>query len=201
MTQNNQTTLLDVFERNKYNMPQAVRASKTWFDQQVLLLSKQGITSNKVLRGNTNALKGRIIPGQLYMYRYDAKHKDTLPYWDMFPLVFPYETTKDGFMGLNFHYLPYQLRIKLLDKMLVFKNNKHMDETTRLRYSWQMIAGISKFKMAEPCIKRYLFSQVESQYRLIPANDWATAMMLPVEGFVGANKNKVWMESKRSGKY
>lgn len=197
MENQKQPTLLDVFERNKYNLPQATKASKHWFDQQVLLLHKQGITAQRTLKGNADALTAKIVPGKLYLYRYDAKHKDTLPYWDMFPLVFPYEKTSDGFIGLNFHYLPYQMRIKLLDKMLVFRNNRHMDETTKLKYSWQMISGISRYRFAQPCIKRYLSSHVQSSFREIPANDWATAMLLPVEGFVGANKVKVWQESKR----
>lgn len=194
-------SMADVFERNKYNLPQAVSASKSWFNQQVLLLNKQGITPKRALKGYSHEMTTRIIPGKLYLYQYDAKHKDTLPYWDMFPMVFPYEKTKDGFIGLNFHYLPYQLRIKLLDKMMMFASNTNMDETTRLKYSWQMIAGLSKFKLAEPCIKRYLSSNVESQFREILAPDWATAMLLPVEGFVGANKAKVWQESKRSASY
>lgn len=196
-----QPTMLDVFERNKYNLPQAVRSSKSWFDQQILLLHKQGITSQRAMKGTASEMKSRILPGKLYLYHYDAKHKDTLPYWDRYPLVFPYEATKDGFIGLNFHYLPYQMRIKLLDKMMMFANNKNMDENTRLKYSWNMISGVSKYKFAEPCIKRYLLSHVQSQFREIHAQDWATAMMLPVEGFVGANKVKVWQESKRKASY
>ena len=191
------TTMLDVFDRNKYNLPQATRASKSWFDQQVSLLHRQNINYVKVARGQTSNIKSTVTPGMLYLFVYDAKHKDTLPYWDKYPLVFPYEKTKDGFIGLNFHYLPYQLRIKLLDKMMVFANNNNMDETTKLRYSWSMISGLSKYKMAHPCIKRYLSSHVQSGFMNISANNWATAMMLPVEGFVGANKNTVWQSSKR----
>ena len=192
-------SMLDVFEKNKYSLPQASKASKSWFDQQILLLHHQHINGSNVLKTAPQFTSiGKIMPGKLYLYRYDAKYKSSLPYWDMFPLVFPYEKTKDGFYGLNFHYLPYQLRIKLLDKMMVFATNKNMDENTRLRYSWQLISGISKFKFAEPCIHRYLNSHIRTQCREITANNWATAMMLPVEGFVGANKAKVWQESKRS---
>jgi hypothetical protein len=40
-------------------------------------------------------------------------------------------------------------------------------------------------------------SQVKSPFRKINSEDWATAMMLPVERFIGAAKDQVWMESKR----
>jgi len=190
------TSLSDIFKRNQYDLKNVVKKSNSWYQQQALLIRQQNITSKNILKGQ--GLTNSIKPGNLYMFLYDAKTKDTLPYWDMFPLVFPYEKTKDGFMGLNMHYLPYQMRVQLLDRLMQFANNKRMDETTRLKYSWSLIGGVSKFKAAEPCIKQYLNSHVRSAFKLIPAQDWATAMMLPVESFVGANKNKVWQDSKRS---
>lgn len=189
-------SLHDVFKRNQYDLKTAVRKSTSWFDQQALLIKKQNITAKSVLKGQN--LTATIRPGNLYMFLYDAKHKETLPYWDMFPLVFPYEKTKDGFMGLNMHYLPYQLRVQLLDRLMQFANNKRMDESTKLKYSWSIIGGVSKFKSAEPCIKHYLSAHVKSSFKLIPAQDWATAMMLPVEAFIGASKNAVWQDSKRA---
>lgn len=190
------TSLSDIFKRNQYDLKNVVKKSNSWYQQQALMIRQQNITSKNILKGHN--LTGSIKPGNLYMFLYDAKNKETLPYWDMFPLVFPYEKTKNGFMGLNMHYLPYQMRVQLLDRLMQFANNKRMDETTRLKYSWSLIGGVSKFKAAEPCIKQYLNDHVRSAFKLIPAQDWATAMMLPVESFVGANKNKVWQDSKRS---
>jgi hypothetical protein len=191
-------TLLDVFERNKYNLADAATRSRTWFDQQVLLLSKQRITPNAVLRSNPSQNTMRIMPGHLYMYSYDPKGKQTLPYYDMFPMVFPYRRTADGFIGLNLHYLPYALRIKLLDRLMIFASNKKMDESTRLKYSWSIIDGVSRFDMAKPCIKQYLNSHVRSAYRKVDSEHWATAMLLPVERFVGTSKQSVWKDSNKT---
>ena len=188
--------LLDVFEKNKYNLHNAARKSQAWFQQQVLLMTKQGITPKQMMKAGAD-LKPNVIPGSLYMFFYDAKHKDTLPYWDRFPLVLPYKKTPGGFIGLNLHYLPYQLRVQLLDRLTYFATNKKMDETTRIKYSWALIDGVSKYKAAEPCIKQYLLDHVRSPYRKINAPDWATAMLLPVESFTGANKYKVWNDSKK----
>lgn len=191
-----ETNLLDVFKRNQYDLKTSVKQSQAWFQQQALLIKRQNVTPKNVLKGQH--MTGTIRPGNLYMFLYDAKHKDTLPYWDMFPLVFPYEKTKDGFMGLNMHYLPYQLRVQLLDRLMQFSNNRRMDESTRLKYSWSLIGGVSKFRAAGPCIKHYLDAHVKSAFKQIPAQDWATAMMLPVESFVGASKQKVWQDSKKA---
>jgi hypothetical protein len=188
----------DIFERNKYDLKTAARKSRAWYTQQVLLLSKQGITPQRLMKEDTSSLKARIIPGNLYMYVYDPKTKADLPYYDRFPLVFPYATAPGGFMGLNMHYLPYQLRIRLLDRLMVFKNNDKMDGTTRLKYSWSLIANVSKFSMAQPCIKHYLLPHVKTSFKKVDVNDWATAMLLPVERFVKAPKEKVWKDSQAS---
>ncbi len=190
-------TLLDVFERNKYDLATSVKKSRSWFDNQVNILTKQNLTPQKVLAGNPDQLTTTLIPGNLYMYGYDPKLKKELPYYDRFPLVFPFRKTTDGFIGLNMHYLPYNLRIMLLDRLLTFKTNNRMDETTRLKYSWATIDGVSKFDAAIPCVKQYLTGHVKTQFRKVDSNDWATAMLLPVERFVGASKQEVWTESRR----
>lgn len=190
-------TMLDVFERNKYDLNTVVRRSRSWFDQQVNLMTKQGLTPNNVMRGDPDAMVNKIQPGHLYMFGYDPKMKKELPYYDRFPLVFPFSRTPDGFMGLNMHYLPYALRIQLLDALLTFKSNKKMDETTRLKYSWQIIDGVSRFKAAQPCVKQYLTGHVRTQFRRVNSEDWGTAMLLPVERFVGASKQEVWAESRK----
>lgn len=183
-------SLLDVFEKHKYDVS-IVKNSKTWFTQQITLLNKERINP-KAFHRNSGIVANRIIPGNLYMFFYDPKYKETLEYYDRFPLVFPFEKYKDGFLGLNMHYLSYRLRVMLLDNLLKFKNTKNIDENTRLRYSWNMIRGMSRSKLAEQCVKHYLFENVESQIKKIEATDWTTAMMLPVESFAKANKTTVW---------
>jgi hypothetical protein len=121
--------------------------------------------------------------------------KDELPYYDKFPLVFPYKKVPGGFMGLNMHYLPYQARVVLLQRLMDFATDATLTDNTRLKLSWKLISGVSQFKWAEACVKHYLNSHVRSTFRKIDAPDWATAMLLPVEQFVGASKNQVWADS------
>lgn len=194
---NKTPSLLDVFERNKFNLDEVSKKSRTWFEQQVLLLNRQRITPQRVLNSDEQQLKSRVFPGFMYMFMYDPKYKETLPYYDRFPLVLPYGTFKGGYIGLNLHYLPYALRVRLLDNLLLFRNNSKMNETTKIQYSWQLIDGVSRYKLAQPCIKQYLLDHVRSPFRKIDSNDWATAMMLPVERFVGATKEQVWADSRR----
>jgi hypothetical protein len=188
--------LKDIFEKYRYDRDIAQK-SQAWFNQQVLLLAKKRITPNQVIRSQAVKTQNNIVPGKLYMFFYDPKTKATLPYYDRFPLVFPFSFHEDGFTGLNLHYLPHKLRFALIDRLLMFKNNDKFDETTRIKYSWATIDGMSKFAMAKPCVKRYLSNHLRSPLHTVSANDWSTAMMLPVERFVGASTAEVWADSRK----
>lgn len=190
-------TLQDVFESHRYNLDDAAKKSRSWYTQQVLQLNKQGLTPNKIMKADTKLISASVVPGRLYMFFYDPKMKKELPYYDRFPLVFPFRKVEDGFYGLNMHYLPYPLRVQLLDKLMVFANNDRMDQTTKLKYSWAMIDGISRFSAAGPCVKHYLFDHVRSPFKQVLAHDWATAMLLPVERFEKASKEQVWVDTRR----
>lgn len=189
--------ILDVFKQNSYDLKVASTRSKAWFQTQVNALNKQNPNSQNILKSDISYLTTNIIPGHMYMFLYDPKLKNELPYYDAFPLVLPFAKTDDGFIGLNLHYLPYQPRAQLLSRLMEFANNSKLNETTRIKYSWGLIQGVSKFKWAEPCVKRYLYSHVKSRLRKIPGQDWTTAVLLPVEQFVGATKTTVWRDSMR----
>lgn len=171
--------------------------SKSWFNKQVADLRGKSLNPDKLLRRDTNNLVNYVKPGEMYMFLYDPKHKGTLPYYDKFPLVLPFEKTVDGFIGLNLHYLPYHLRAKLLDTLMEYRNNTRMDETTKIRMSWSLVSSVSKLAIARPCVKRYLNSQVRSMFKRVPAVDWSVALLLPVEQFQNATSAQVWRDSIR----
>lgn len=183
-------SMLDVFEKHQFDQS-IVNNSRSWFRQQAILLTKEGIKPRGVYT-NSGRIVNTIKPGSLYMFFYDPKYKETLPYYDRFPMVFPFATSATGFTGLNMHYLSYKFRVVLLDNLLKFKSTKNLDETTRLKYSWNIISGISKHKLAEHCVKSYLYDHVMTPTKLISPTDWVTAMMLPVESFTKASSSQVW---------
>ena len=155
------------------------------------------INDGKLLKGDADRLTARPLVGQMYMYYYDAKGKSTLPYFDRFPLVFPFKKVKGGFYGLNMHYLPLPLRAKLMDALYGTASNTRFDESTRLKISYQMLESAAKYKEFQPCIKRYLTTQVRSKFMYIYPSEWDVALFLPLERFQGASKTQVWSDSKR----
>lgn len=193
--------LQDLLKKNRYELNDLQKKSKAWFAEQARSLRPLVVNPRGLLRANKgDIITTKILPGRMYLFQYDPKFKDTLPYYDQFPLVFPIERYPDGFLGLNIHYLPPQLRIRLLDRLLEFRNNTRMDETTKLRVSWSIITSVSKMAIAEPCVKRYLYPHVKTPFKQIIASDWASAAMLPIEQFQYASATQVWQESiKRAG--
>lgn len=120
--------------------------------------------------------------GRMYMFLYDAKHKDTLPFWDAHPLVFPIEFYHDGFLGINLHYLPPNQRAGLLSKLADLQNNNKYDETTKLVISYNILKeAASRYKGFENCIKRYLFAHIKSKFKLVQSDDWAKVAVLPLQ--------------------
>ena len=134
--------------------------------------------------------------GRLYLFQYDAKWKDILPYWDVWPLIFPFDYADNGFYGINLHYLPPNDRISLMLRLIKSAGAaRKMDENYRLKLSYQIITG---FKPARPCIKRYLFNHVQGAgFYGIGGNDWSYAASLPLQKFKGAGTGTVWGDSKK----
>ena len=135
----------------------------------------------------------RPFYGRLNMFIYDPKFKKKLPYYDTFPLVLPLETYNDGFLGVNLHYLPIPLRIKLLDRLVDYSNNTAFDESTRLVVNYSRLKNI---KLIKPTIHKYLAGHVKSQFRRIDADEFTVATLLPVQRFKKASSKEVWAESR-----
>ena len=191
-------TIQDVFDRNRYNLQDAAKKSASWFAKEARLLGQQGYTGRRMLNGVHGDYAQYPEIGKMYMFMYDAKHKATLPYWDKFPLVFPFRQLDDGFIGINLHYLPYQYRITILDKLIGIKL-RSTSRHHKIQLSWDLISSVSAYKPLTGCVHRYLFNHLRSGLRAIDSGDWATAALLPMQQFVGASMTHVHKENKKRG--
>ncbi len=170
-------------------------AEETYFDR----ISKQIKTGNEPFRWYRNRIKELGTPstaellrsgklakrpheGFLNMYIYAPKLKDKLPYYDTFPLIMYLKPAEKGFYGLNFHYLPYALRARLLDA--AGQNELNVNE-------------VIKSRLTKPTIKRYLFGYLRSMCLRIEPEDNLTAIMLPVQRFKKASTATVWADSRK----
>ena len=165
--------------------------STSWYRSAVNLIADR-VSQRKLLsQGKVNM---RPSAGRMNLFVYDPKYKKTLPFYDTFPLVLPLETIKGGFMGLNFHYLPYPLRFRLLERLQKFATNAQFDSTTKLEASYGDVASIN---LIRPAIKKYLYSHVQSGFRRIDVDEMAIACYLPVADFKKRSIGSVFADSRR----
>lgn len=183
--------LKDGAEKGKF--PGTTTRARTWFRNQ----AKKTIIHTNELITDKSRFARKIKIGHMYMFAYEAKHKDTLPFYDAFPLVFPFLGLSDGFIGINMHYLPPLGRAKLMNALYILSSKTTLTESTKLTLSYDILKSSARFKLFKPTVHRYLYSQVRSRFLHIASNEWDIALMLPLERFIAREggsmkKEDVW---------
>jgi hypothetical protein len=172
-------------------IPNKTQEARDWFRKSASKYTN--VNQDRLFSGAT--LTDIPLLGRMYMYVYDAKTKDKLPYWDAFPLIFHVESDSTGFYGINLHYLAPRLRANLMDALYTTINNKKYDDSTKLNISYGILKQASSMRLFAPCFKRYLFSQVKSRMIYIPPAEWDISLFLPTQRFKKAPDDQVWRES------
>lgn len=161
------------------------KESINWFRNKAREMFRGRVVKNRneIMRDEALELKNRPVTrtkgpsGNMYMFFYDPKHKETLPYYDGFPLIIMLGPAKDGFYGLNLHYLPPALRAKVLDGVLGD-------------------GGAIPKRFIEPALKHYLFKHVRSRFALVDEPEWEIATFLPTADWNKATANKVYRDTR-----
>tara|TARA_Y100001951_G_C11251019_1_gene246377 strand:+ start:407 stop:1006 length:600 start_codon:yes stop_codon:yes gene_type:complete len=133
---------------------------------------------------NPGRLARRPNLGDIFCYWYNPKHRATLPYYDMFPMIMLIGYEQDTFLGLNFHYLRPKLRAILLDRVNA-KIGKAIPKWSKL----------AKLPYIEPAVKRYRYDHIMKKVVPIAEDEQELAIFLPLERFKKASKSKVWAAS------
>lgn len=171
------------------------KESREWFRKKAADLRR--IDRNALLKEDPLKQRNQALLGEMVYFFYDPKHKETLPYYDRFPLIIVIGPAEGGFLGLNLHYLPPVLRAKFLDALLDLTNNKKYDQTTKFKITYNMLQRAARFKYFKPCVKHYLSDHVRSRFAKVQAPEYEIAVFLPTADFAKASKSKVYADSRR----
>jgi hypothetical protein len=184
----------------KFSLKNVTEAIK-WFKEEIKNLKRPSVEEVQENKLSQQELlkKGTYVTtkfevGKMFLFHYDPKGRKELPYYDTFPLILLTSITRGRFTGLNLHYLPVESRMILLSNLLqkaVYKEN----QLERLNIKYENLQGVQEFAFFEPCFKQYLISNVRSEIKLIPPEDWGFAASLPIEAFKKKTKQEVWKES------
>ena len=131
--------------------------SVTWYRNKIKELGAK-VSSRRLI--NQGPLRRQPSVGKLNFFFYDPKLKNFLPYYDRFPLVLPIGSALGGFLGINFHYLPIALRVRLLEAL----DNKNL--------SADDYNSLKRINLIKPTIKHYLTNHVRSGFLRIEEEDF-----------------------------
>ncbi len=165
--------------------------SISWYRGKISALADKP-TAGRLL--NSGVLLGKPSAGRLNMFLYNPKTKKRLPYYDVFPLVLPLDTIRGGFIGCNFHYLPPALRLRFLESLQAYQTGTDIKKKrTKFDVSYDQLKGN---RYTKPTIKKYLYSQAQSQFLRINIDEAALAVLLPVAQFRKESNRTVFRDSR-----
>jgi hypothetical protein len=174
-------------------IPAREAEARQWYREKAQKIARTRVSPEKMLAGRKVNAPG---VGRMYHFQYDPKLKQTLPYYDVFPLIFMVGPAPGGFYGLNLHYLPPTLRAKLMDALYGITTNKKFDASTKLALSYNTLKGAGKYKYFKPTFKHYLWEHVQSPFIPIESAEWDIALFLPTHRFRKASSQKVYSDSR-----
>lgn len=194
MARRPQPTFVNLINRGmKEGMAPWMRSSRAWYMDKARKFS--GNQTRKTITRDSSRREGDVQVGSMYFFKYDAKHKAKLPYWDAFPLIFPFDAGRGYIMGINLHYLPPMMRAKLMDELYPLMTDASYSDKTRLNLSYGTLRSVSKY--FNPCIKKYLYSHIRSSFYKVEPTEWEVAMFLPTADWQGAGSSTVYSDSRR----
>jgi hypothetical protein len=170
------------------------RESRAWFRKRVQ--NMKGLNRRDLINSDPIEKRSRSAVGNMYMFFYDPKHRETLPYYDSFPLIIAVGPAPKGFYGMNLHYLPIPLRAQFLDSLMEITNNKRYDESTKFKVSYDLMNSSRKYRYFKPCFKHYLTSHVEGKLAYIPPQEWEIATFLPAAQWNKGSMSSVYKDSR-----
>ena len=170
------------------------KESREWFMKKAKVI--KGINREALMKEEPLDRGARRIIGSMQMFFYDPKYKETLPYYDRFPLAIIVKPAKGGFLGMNLHYLPPILRAKFLDALMDNVTSKKSPDA-KFQLTTRLLAGTSELEYYKPCIKHYLTEHVRSKFAEVKAPEWEIATFLPTAIFVKAGTQKIYRDSRK----
>lgn len=170
------------------------KASTDWFIRKIKGMGR--VSPSTILNDKSLETRNKPLIGRMFMFLYDPKGKETLPYYDRFPLILMVGPAKKGFYGLNLHYLPPRQRAIFFDRLMDYTNNKKYDETTRFRLSYSLLSTTAQLRGFAPCFKHYLFDHVNSKTVEVLPSEWEIALFLPSDSFINETNFSIWQKTR-----
>ena len=171
--------------------------STRWYRSQITSLGGDSMSAKSHI--NQGQATARPNYGMMNLFSYRPETAEKLRFYDIFPLAIPVARHRDGFTGINFHYLPIPARVKLLNSLVEsFKDG----ENEKLDMTWRNVSGL---RSVRPIVRRYKAANVNSLFLKLTVEDMLIAVLLPVQQFYSGEyfsrrpvtDNEVYRDTRR----
>ena len=185
--------------------------SVRWYRNKIKALDPRITGPELISEAEKKKITARPNYGMMNLFWYKPLNAKRLKYYDLYPLVIPFKKHRNGFTGLNFHYLSVPMRMNLLERLSAFEDSGTLysldvnDIDQLLAFEWMEVKGMKGIK---PIVRRYLANYVYSNFLKIGLEDMVVASLLPVERFYTGdlwndrmdrvNPRRVWDASRRT---
>ena len=85
----------------------AKRAAESWYENGKKTAAEKSVQS----------IGGRFMPGKVYVFRYNPKYANELPWYDANPVVLALDPDGSNDVGINLNLLPSNVKERLLDRV------------------------------------------------------------------------------------
>ena len=153
----------------------------------------------KFLKSLVKLDSNSFTPGNLLIYRYNAKDKTKI--WDKRPMILVLASTKFHVLGLNFHWIPFTMRIWLV-RYIIKQNKSRIRNGEKIVFGYKKIKPLLKKMGYAPCIRLYIRStkHISPNGVVLPPERLIEAAQLRMEMFTGVPEERLWKKVNKQAK-
>lgn len=142
--------------------------------------------------------KKHLQPGQLVFTSYNAKHKENT--YDKTPLALILVRGEKYSLVLNFHWLPYAMRIYLITHILKL-NKENIANGRKLDFSYGDLKPMLKRLGYAPCIRKYFNIRIGKIGVSVPPDRLMEMARLRAESFTNGkySASQLYSMAKKAG--
>jgi hypothetical protein len=146
------------------------------------------------------SIPSRVFSGQMVFFKYKPVSESFISrntYYDLYPMVLICDVTREGFEGVNLHYLSPKYRTFLFEQ--ITKRSpvlKAGDEwRNRLLIDYSRLKAQRSMKFFRACYRRYVWDGMKRRPVVLPYQLWDQLVAAETSRFVRARPVTVYRDS------
>ena len=163
------------------------------------LSKKESIEAVKKIlkRSKVLSIRRDFIPGNIIFISYDAKYKENI--WDRTPLFMVLRRSTGYTLGLNFHWLPFTMRLWLI-QYIIRQNKTNIRDGKPVEFNYKNLKPLLKKLKYAPCVRLYINSRFKRKGAVIPIEHAKEAAEINPASFTGIPAETIYKKILRGQK-